>query len=178
MAGTRAKEMLIGAAGLVIVVLLVAGCDGKKRGTDAASAPAQHAPTATAVEGAEGGGASSGVDTGLVLRGEDVGVCVGFESGDVLNSDGEGDSFGNFFWDPLDRADEVQHQGLGGISAYGNKVSIYFWTSADKAKQIYAAARAKHVADVERIGNAVVVGMSSLDPSAQSVVNDCLTTSN
>lgn len=163
---------------LVLLALALAGCGGKHaQATNGAPGAANGTPTSVpTVEGAEGGGDDRQTDTGLVLRGEDMGVCIGFESGDVLSSDGQGDSFGNFFWDPLRLEDEVQHQGLGGISAYGNKVSLYFWTSADKAKQVYAAARAKHVDDVQRIGNAVVVGMSSLDASAQSFVNDCLTT--
>lgn len=178
--GPGAAGALLAAAAFA-VSLLLASCGGghKASSPEGGAAGGKQSSTITgsgAVEGAEGGnGGSGGIDTGLVLRGEDVGVCVGIESGDVLNSDGQGNLSGQFFWDPLHLESEVQHQGLGGISAYGNQVSLYFWPSTAKASQVLDDARAKKIHDVRRIGNADVVGMSSLEPSARSVVNDCLT---
>ncbi|MBX6369894.1 MAG: hypothetical protein IRZ04_18075 [Rhodospirillales bacterium] len=108
------------------------------------------------------------------MTGPDVGVCIGIDSGDVLDSDGYGDSFGNYFWDPLGMKTQVQGHALGGISAFSNHISIYFWNSAAQAKRVYAAAKKKGIHPLRQYGNAVMVGYQDLSPLQRHVVDRCL----
>lgn len=122
--------------------------------------------------GADAGGSTwSGASA---MTGLTVGDCIGIESGDVLDSDGFGDAFGNFFWDPLNLEIQVEHNALGAISFYSNHISIYFWMSESEANKIYLEAKLKGIQPLRRYGNAVMVGYQNLEPLQQHVVTSCL----
>ncbi len=150
---------------------LIAGLSACGGASEAETLPSE--PDAGAVETTSEGGYAGG--SSALLRSNGTDVCIGINSGDVVSGDGYMNSAGNYFWDPLDLESEVEHDGLGGISAFGNDVSLYFWPSLDEATQVYEDAKQAQIEDVTQIGNAVVVGLDSLDVQERDVVMGCLT---